>query len=133
MARSFLPRNCLWLMVACILTNALALAGPVMGDEKRPEIGINTWVKLDGARIGPRCDHALLFDPIANRFLLLGGGIAWPIYAKQPHPFDDLAFDRAAGKWENLFPSGMDWGPRYGDANPPPFKDEFFALTDKEG
>jgi hypothetical protein len=107
--------------------------GPVFGDEMRPRLGVNTWVKLDKARIGPRGDPALVFDPVARRFLVLGGGISWPIYGKQPHPFDDLALDRSAGEWENLFPANKNWGPKFGAAKPSLFKNEVFTLTDKEG
>ncbi|HKB37476.1 MAG TPA: kelch repeat-containing protein [Gemmataceae bacterium] len=88
---------------------------------------------MDKARIGPRGDPALVYDPEGKRFLVLGGGISWPIYARQPHPFDDLALDRQAGQWENLFPPKKKWGPRFGDATPPPFKNEVFALSDKDG
>jgi hypothetical protein len=103
------------------------------GDETQVTPSANTWVKLDNARIGPRSDPALVFDPAARRFLLLGGGIAWPIYGKQPHPFDDLALDQSAGKWENVYPAGKNWGPRFGDAAPPVFKNEVFDLLDVEG
>src|SRR4029079_10667002 len=108
-------------------------AGPVFGAEQPTTPHANAWVKLDSARIGPRGDPALVFDPVAKRFLVLGGNISWPIYGKQPHPFDDLALDRSAGKWENLYPSGKTWGPIFGDAAPPTFKNEVFDLLDKEG
>src|SRR5690349_6009408 len=113
-------------------TLLLLAGGPVFADEKQPRPSVNTWVKLDKARIGPRGDPALVFDPVGKRFLILGGGISWPIYARQPHPFDDLALNRSAGQWENLFPANKNWGPKFGDAKPPPFKNEVFALTDKE-
>src|SRR5262245_15651519 len=90
----------------------LPVAVAAFGDEKQAPPSANTWVKLAGARIGPRSDPALVFDPAARRFLVLGGGIAWPIYGKQPHPFDDLALDQSAGQWENIYPSGKNWGPR---------------------
>src|SRR5262245_8843529 len=108
-------------------------AGPAPGDEKEPARSANTWVKLDKARIGPRGDPALVFDPVAKRFLILGGGIPWPVYARQLHPFDELALDTSAGQWENLFPPNKQWGPKIGDAAPPAFKNEVFALIDKEG
>ena len=93
----------------------------------------NQWVKLDKARIGPRGDPALVYDPVGKRFLVLGGGISWPTYSDEPHPYDDLALDLSAGQWENLYPPGKDWGPRFGDSRAPGFKDEHFALVDKEG
>jgi len=111
----------------------LPVAVVVFGDEKQETLVANTWVKLENARMGPRGDPALVFDPVAQRFLVLGGGIAWPIYGKQPHPYDDLALDRSAGKWENVFPAGKNWGPRFGDATPPAFKNEVFDLLDTEG
>src|SRR5262249_13311024 len=109
-----------------------AFALPALAGDKQPPAA-NAWVKLDKARIGPRGDPALVFDPVAKRFLVLGGGIGWPIYGKQPHPYDDLALDLPAGEWENLFPADKSWGPRIGDAKPPTFKNEVFALSDKDG
>ena len=78
-----------WLLL--VPTLALAANAPAFGDEKEPATSANTWTKLDKARIGPRGDPALVYDPVGKRFLLLGGGIAWPIYGKQPHPYDDLS------------------------------------------
>src|SRR5262245_1616290 len=95
-------------------------AGPGVGGEKQPTPTANSWFRLDNARIGPRGDPALVYDPVAKRFLVLGGGITWAIYAKQPHPYDDLALDQLGGRWENLYPANKKWGPRFGDARPPP-------------
>src|SRR5262245_9514305 len=111
----------------------LAFAVRAVGDDQPAPRPVNTWVKLDKARIGPRGDPALVYDPVAGRFLVLGGGIAWPVYGKQPHPFDDLALDREASQWENLYPANKDWGPKFGDAKPPPFKNELFTLSDRDG
>src|SRR5262245_62651910 len=57
----------------CFLFGAV----PVFGDEKQPAPATNTWVKMDKARIGPRGDPALVYDPEGKRFLVLGGGISW--------------------------------------------------------
>src|SRR5262249_42457473 len=46
---------------------------------------------------------------------------------------DDLALDRSAGQWENLYPANKNWGPKFGDAAPPTFKNEVFALLDRDG
>src|SRR5262245_17100740 len=113
-------------------TLLLLAACPVLGDEKQPT-PTNTWVRLNTAKIGPRGDPALVFDAVAERFVLLGGGISWPSDANQPHPFDYWALDRSAGLWENLYPANKKWGPKFGDAKPPGFKNEVFALMDKEG
>src|SRR5262249_48933008 len=112
--------------------HVLSVAAPAV-DGEQTVASANRWTRLEKARIGQRGDPALVFDPVANRFLVLGGGIAWPIYNEQPHPYDDLAFDRAAGQWENLYPAEKNWGPRFGNATPPRFTSEVFALTDKEG
>src|SRR5262245_58561846 len=111
----------------------LLIAAPAHGDDRKAAPAANTWVRLDKARIGPRGDPALVYDPVGKRFLVLGGGIPWPVYAKQPHPFDDLALDQSAGQWENLYPANKKWGPKFGDCTPPPFNNEVFALSDKEG
>jgi hypothetical protein len=118
-----------WIAVLVLLAEARRPA-PALADSPAPA---NQWVQLDQARIGPRSDPALVYDGEGKRFLVLGGGIAWPIYGIAPHPFDDLALNLSAGQWENLFPTGKDWGPRFGDSRAPGFKDEHFALTDKEG
>src|SRR5215469_9724760 len=85
-----------------LLLSVILLLPPVpgFGDERQSTASANRWNRLDKAHIGPRSDPALVFDPVAKRFLVLGGGIPWPIYAKQPHPYDDLALDQAAGQWE---------------------------------
>jgi hypothetical protein len=111
----------------------LSIAAPAHGDDRQAAPAANTWVKLEKGRIGPRSDPALVYDPVSKRFLVLGGGIPWPTYARHPHPFDDLALDQAAGQWENLFPANRNWGPKFGDAKPPAFKNEVFALLDQEG
>src|SRR5262249_45832134 len=92
---------------------------PVLGDEKQTTAAVNQWVKLDKARVGPRSDRALVYDPVARRFLVLGGGIEIRTYNQNPHPYDDLALDESAGQWENLYPANKNWGPKFGDATPP--------------
>jgi hypothetical protein len=119
--------------MSLILLLLLPAPAATFGDDRPQAPAANTWVKLDKARVGPRGDPALVYDPVAKRFLVLGGGISWPIYGKQPHPFDDLALDQSAGQWENLYPAMKKWGPKFGDAKPPPFKNEVFALIDQEG
>src|SRR5262249_2189563 len=123
-------RSILMFLVAFL---ALCTALPVLGEEKQTTVAVNQWIKLDKARIGPRSDPALVYDPVAKRFLVLGGGMEIRNYNQNPHPYDDLALDESAGQWENLFPAGKNWGPKFGDATPPGFKNEVFDLIDKEG
>jgi len=77
-------RSASTLFTATLLLGILLVftAHPLLGDEKQPKAGANTWVKLDRARIGPRGDPGLVYDPVTRRFLVLGGGISWPTYAR---------------------------------------------------
>src|SRR5262245_39790266 len=112
---------------------ALSIGIPAFGDDKPITGTANQWVKLDKARIGPRSDPALVYDEVAKRFLVLGGGMEIRNYNANPHPYDDLALDLSARQWENLYPAGKNWGPKFGDTTPPQFKNEVFELTDKDG
>ena len=74
----------------------------------------NHWRKLEKATIeGPRFDVPLGYSPELKRFLVLGGRTHSGEY-KKPRPYDVLALDRDAGQWENAYPKGKDWGPKFG-------------------
>jgi hypothetical protein len=86
------------------------------------------WVRMDKADVPGRSDVPLVYDPVQKRFLVLGG---------QPMgtgdlPYVDGRFDPAAGRWENLFPKGKDWGSKFGPCKPPAFKRRQ-PFTDVEG
>jgi hypothetical protein len=92
------------------------------------------WTRLERGDIpGQRWDVPLGYAPGLNRFLVLGGRTSWGEYRKGPRPYDQLAFDPTEGRWENWFPMGKDWGPRFGTCNAPVWKDERFDLRDAEG
>ena len=79
--------------------------------------------------IGPDVPVAVVWSPKVKRFLSLG----WlsSMYDKRaPYTYDELAFDPASGQWENWFPEGKDWGPKFGLAKPPGWKGRF---KDAEG
>jgi hypothetical protein len=98
------------------------------------ESPLNVWHHVEGGDIpGQRWDIPLGYAPEVNRFLILGGRTSWDEYRKGPRPFDQLAFDAEAQRWENWFPRGKDWGPRFGPCKAPAWKDERFDLTDAEG
>ena len=113
--------------VLAILT--LLLASRTLAEEA--SLTANRWVKLDNADV-KRIDAPLVYHPELKRFMILGGSVSWPDYPR-PHPFDELALDRAAGQWENWIPKGKDWGPRFGDCQPPRWKSEYWGLLDAEG
>ena len=93
----------------------------------------NTWRKLDKAVLtGQRWDIPLGYAPELKHFLVLGGRTAWADY-KKPRSYDELALDLAEGQWENRFPAGKDWGPRFGPCQAPAWKDEHFHFRDSEG
>jgi hypothetical protein len=94
----------------------------------------NDWTRLEQGDIpGQRWDVPLGYAPGLNRFLVLGGRTSWGEYRKGPRPYDQLALDARAGRWENWFPRGKEWGPRFGPCRVPAWKDERFDLRDAEG
>lgn len=95
---------------------------------------VNTWQKLDKAVIaGRRWDVPLGYSPELKRFIVLGGRTSWGEYKKDPRPYDQLALDLKEGQWENWYPTGKDWGPKFGPCQAPAWKDEYFHFKDLEG
>ncbi len=93
----------------------------------------NTWVKLDKAAVeGRRHDVPLGYSLDLKRFLVLGGRSNFDDY-KKPRSYDELALDLKEGEWENWFPAGKDWGPRFGPCRAPGWKNETFGFKDVEG
>jgi hypothetical protein len=93
----------------------------------------NVWQRAEQAIIsGQRWDVPLGYAPELHRFLVLGGRTSWGEYRKGPRPYDQLAFAKE-GRWENWFPRGKDWGPRFGPCRAPAWKDERFGFRDAEG
>ncbi len=108
---------------------ALLLAGLSSGQDGP---GPNVWTKLDNATIeGRRWDIPVGYSPELNRFLVLGGRLTYAD-AKKPRSYDQLALDRKEGRWENWFPRGKDWGPKFGPSQPPRWKDEGWHFQDAE-
>jgi hypothetical protein len=115
--------------VSLPLATVLFLSAPA-GAEPPP----NVWSRAEHGDIpGQRWDVPLGYAAGQKRFLVLGGRTSWGEYRQGPRPYDQLAFDGAAGRWENWFPRGKDWGPRFGPCRAPAWKDERFDLTDAEG
>lgn len=93
----------------------------------------NTWRNLDKAVItGKRWDIPVSYDPVLKRFLVLGGRTNFGEY-KKPRSYDVLALDETQGQWENWFPTGKNWGPKFGPCLAPRWKDEHFHFKDAEG
>ncbi|MFO0969759.1 MAG: kelch repeat-containing protein [Gemmataceae bacterium] len=93
----------------------------------------NRWRRLDDAAIlGARSDIPLGYAAGLKRFIVLGGRTSWGDY-KKPRSYDVLQLDLKEGRWENAFPAGKDWGPRFGAATAPAWKSEAFGLRDVEG
>jgi hypothetical protein len=93
----------------------------------------NRWVKLGKAVIeGRRWDVPVGYSPELKRFLVLGGRITYAD-ARKPRSYDQLALDPKEGRWENWFPTGKDWGPRFGLCQPPTWKNELWHFQDAEG
>lgn len=93
----------------------------------------NLWARLDKAAIeSRRRDVPLGYSPDLKRFLVLGGRTSYGEY-KKPRLYDVLALDRDPGQWENAYPQGKDWGPKFGPCLAPAWKDEFFHFQDTEG
>ncbi|HZZ78338.1 MAG TPA: kelch repeat-containing protein [Gemmataceae bacterium] len=110
------------MLISCLLT-----LQPAFGQEP------NTWTKLDKAVIdGRRWDVPIGYAPDLKRFLVLGGRITYAD-AKKPRSYDQLALDRNEGRWENWFPQGKDWGPKFGPCQPPAWGNESWKIKDAEG
>ncbi|HJZ59573.1 MAG TPA: kelch repeat-containing protein, partial [Gemmataceae bacterium] len=90
----------------------------------------NEWVRGPAVE-GRRWDVPVGYDPIAKRFLVLGGRSSFAEY-KKPRSYDVLALDPARG-WRNEFPAGTDWGPEFGSATAPGWKDEVWGFRDTAG
>ena len=89
------------------------------GSDRAADPAANDWVRLDKADLtGRRWDVPLGYDPVARKFLILGGRTTFADY-KKPRSYDILALDETAGTWENLFPPGQDWGPKVGPCQAP--------------
>jgi hypothetical protein len=115
---------------------ALSLALLLVLSRSSPADGppANEWVRLaQGDVPGQRWDVPLAYAPGLKRFLVLGGRTSWGEYRKGPRPYDQVALDLGEGRWENWFPAGKDWGPRFGPCRAPAWKDERFDLRDAEG
>src|SRR5437667_4595890 len=88
----------------------------------------NTWTKLDKASIiGRRWDVPLGYDPVAKRFLILGGRSNFADYRK-PRSYDVLFLQDQ--QWHNEFPPGKDWGPKVGACTAPAWKGELWGFRD---
>ena len=72
------------------------------------------------------------YSPELKRFLVLGGRIS-SAEVKKARSFDQLALDVKEGRWENWFPRGKDWGPKFGPSQPPAWKNELWQFQDAEG
>ncbi len=109
-----------------IVLATLVLAWPERAQPASP------WVLAGKATVaGQRWDIPLGYDPGQKRFVILGGRTSFAEYRK-PRPYDVLLFDSAMGQWENAFPLGKDWGPRFGPSRAPAWKDEVFGFQDVE-
>ena len=113
------------------VTAVLLFVGTVGASDPPPDT--NSWKKLDTTAIeGRRYETPLGYVPESKRFLILGGRTNSAEY-KKPRSFDVLGLDFAQSKWENLYPDGKDWGPKFGPCNAPVWKDEFWNFKDAEG
>ena len=93
----------------------------------------NTWAKLDPAVIaGRRWDVPLGYDPVAKRFIVLGGRSGYADYRK-PRSYDVLTLHPKEETWENDFPPLKNWGPKVGACTAPAWKGEVWSLRDLEG
>ena len=82
----------------------------------------NHWVCQENAMIGPDRPVALVWSPGIKRFMSLGW-ISSAYNRRAPYTYDELAFDPEKGQWENWYPEGKDWGPKFGVCKPPSWKD----------
>jgi hypothetical protein len=91
------------------------------------------WVKLDKAVIGPSRAMAFVCAPSVGRWMAIGYQHAPGTGKRKPMTYDEVAFDPAQGQWENWYPPGKEWGPKFGDATAPTWKGERGGFKDVEG
>ncbi len=89
------------------------------------------WIKHDKAVMGPTRPVAFVYAPSLQRWMSLGYMV--PFIQRKPATYDELAFDLAAGQWENWYPKGKEWGPKVGDCKPPIWKGQQSRFKDVEG
>lgn len=92
-------------------------AGPIRAEEPTH----NVWVRQDKAKIGPDVPIAVVWSPKVGRFMSLGW-LSSMYDRRAPYTYDELAFDPASGQWENWYPEGKEWGPKFGVSKPPAWK-----------
>ncbi len=95
--------------------DSIALAQPSSVKLKE---AMNQWVLFDKATMGPDRPIAVVWSPELKRFMSLGW-ISSQYDRRQPYSYDELAFDPESGQWENWYPEGKEWGPRFGICKPP--------------
>lgn len=120
-----LPRLSMMCIVA--ISGLLSLNNPLLADEPAP------WIKHDKAILGPSRAVAFVHAPTVGRWMALGYQHSPGIGPRKPKTYDEVAFDPAEGQWENWFPLGKDWGPKFGEANSPSSKGEVNRFKDNEG
>ncbi|QDU25535.1 hypothetical protein ETAA8_06040 [Anatilimnocola aggregata] len=104
----------------------------VLRAEEGTKVAPNVWQKLEQATItGRRYETPIGYSPELKRFLVLGGRISWG-ENKKARSYDQLALDRTQGEWENWYPVGKDWGPKFGVGNFPSWKNEKWVFADSE-
>jgi Galactose oxidase, central domain len=111
--------------VAAVLM--LAFGGPLVAEEP---IG---WIKQEKAILGPSRPVAVVYAPTVERWMALGYQFPPGVGQRKPTTYDEVAFDPAEGQWENWYPHGKDWGPKFGDAKAPGWKGERMGLKDADG
>jgi hypothetical protein len=90
----------------------------------------HVWLRQDKALLGPDAPIALIWSPATKRFMSLGW-ISSMYDRRAPYTYDELAFAAENGQWENWYPEGKEWGPKFGVCRPPGWKGNRFQ--DAEG
>jgi hypothetical protein len=95
------------------------------------DLPANEWVRQNKAMIGPDAPVAVVWSPQIKRFMSLGW-ISSAYDRRAPYTYDELAFDPDSGQWENWYPEGKNWGPKFGLCQPPGWKEKQ-TFRDVEG
>ena len=115
--------------VALALFAAVLPCSRLSADEKAQ----SSWVKHDKAVMGPSRPVAFVYAPATGKWMTLGYHFSPGSGKRKPTTYDDLAFDAAESQWENYYPAGKDWGPKFGDSTAPRWKDQKPRFQDVEG
>src|SRR5690349_18025144 len=111
-SRRMVGRITAWALTVCLAATIDSATPLRAADAPAPATTQPTpWTRHDQAALGPARAAAFVYAPTVGRFMAVGYQHPPGSGKRTPATYDEVAFDPAAGRWENWFPPGKDWGP----------------------